>query len=302
MTYRLAETEIQRWLRQATRGLPGALAARISAELRAHYEDALDDLLSSGMPPALAQREALVALGSAQQVRRLFWQTHGARARYVRAGVACLLPYMGMLATVMVSHSLTLVLLGLLTCLCTLYLLDTLRRLVGTLLHNPLLESGVRLAGSSLLLLTGVISVLLLNPQAGAIAILVNDPVFVYKVDYPFAPTATMTLLYGLYVGGAALLGAGWLLLSGGLAAAAAQDTLPLPRLTRRLLAPLRLVFLVSGFCLLLQAAGVLFSHTTGLMIGASVTGIVGTLKFALCAYVFFKLAYRGAQTPAQAA
>ncbi len=42
------------WLAEATRGLSGPDAALARAELAAHIEDAVDDYLSEGLPPAEA--------------------------------------------------------------------------------------------------------------------------------------------------------------------------------------------------------------------------------------------------------
>ncbi len=91
MTGSLPHTDLDRWLDQATRGVPSRWAASIRAELTAHFEDTAADLLRQGVPPEVARRRALAELGDPQAVARGFKDVHHDRRHYLAAALACVL-------------------------------------------------------------------------------------------------------------------------------------------------------------------------------------------------------------------
>jgi hypothetical protein len=58
------------WLQQATRKLSRDSAQQVGAEIREHYESALESALSAGASPDEAGRQALAALGDARSANR----------------------------------------------------------------------------------------------------------------------------------------------------------------------------------------------------------------------------------------
>lgn len=91
MTGSTPYANLDRWLDQATRGVPRRRVDSIRAELTAHFEDTTADLLEQGIPPATAQQRALAALGDPQAVARGFNGVHHSPHHYLVAALACLL-------------------------------------------------------------------------------------------------------------------------------------------------------------------------------------------------------------------
>lgn len=81
---------VNRWLNEATRGLPANIAALTRAELHSHYLDGLDAHLRAGLAPDEAAQAALAALGSAAEVDNGLRSTHPSRTHLVIAMLACL--------------------------------------------------------------------------------------------------------------------------------------------------------------------------------------------------------------------
>jgi Mn2+/Fe2+ NRAMP family transporter len=81
-------TELQTWLRQATRSLSRDSAAQVRTEIQDHYESARDAAMSGGSSEEEAKRVALAALGNAQaancQYRSVLLTS--AEARMLREG------------------------------------------------------------------------------------------------------------------------------------------------------------------------------------------------------------------------
>jgi hypothetical protein len=89
-----------RWLDDATRGLPGAARAWVREELQAHYEDALSEHLLGGVSPAEAHRRVVAELGSTRSISADLRETHLAERRYRFAAAASLIFPLTMLAHV----------------------------------------------------------------------------------------------------------------------------------------------------------------------------------------------------------
>jgi hypothetical protein len=83
--------DLDRWLDQATQGVPRRWAASIRAELTAHFEDTTADLLQQGVPQETAHQRALAVLGDPQAVARGFNDVHRGRRHYFAAALACVL-------------------------------------------------------------------------------------------------------------------------------------------------------------------------------------------------------------------
>jgi len=79
--------DLQRWLDQATHRLPPQTAATIRAELTAHVEDTVADLVEQGVAEAAAYQRALATLGSPRTVANGFKHVYLGRRRYI-AGLA----------------------------------------------------------------------------------------------------------------------------------------------------------------------------------------------------------------------
>jgi hypothetical protein len=88
------------WLDDATRGLPKASRGWVRDELLAHYDDALDEHLSSGITTGEAHRRVMAELGSAKSIAADLRQTHLAERRYRFAAAASLIFPLTMLAHV----------------------------------------------------------------------------------------------------------------------------------------------------------------------------------------------------------
>jgi hypothetical protein len=65
-------TELDGWLKQATRHLSKDSAAQVRTEIEQHYESAREAALSSGGPADEAARQALAALGDAKTANRQY--------------------------------------------------------------------------------------------------------------------------------------------------------------------------------------------------------------------------------------
>ncbi len=86
--------DLERWLAQATAGLPAETAALARAEIAAHYADALDDYQEQGLNPAEAQTRALRDLGAPDVVADGFNDVHRGQRHYPIAAVASLLVFL----------------------------------------------------------------------------------------------------------------------------------------------------------------------------------------------------------------
>jgi hypothetical protein len=81
-------TELDNWLRQATRHLSKDSAARVRSEIGEHYESARETAISGGATMDEADRLALTALGDAKTANRQYRQVllTSAEARMLRDG------------------------------------------------------------------------------------------------------------------------------------------------------------------------------------------------------------------------
>jgi hypothetical protein len=81
-------TELDNWLKQATRRLANDSSAKVRGEIQAHYESALDAAINSGVTTDEAERKALAALGDAKAVNRQYRSVllTSAEARILRQG------------------------------------------------------------------------------------------------------------------------------------------------------------------------------------------------------------------------
>jgi len=86
-----SDADLNRWLDQATRGVPRRWATSIRAELTAHFEDTTAALLQQDVPEETARQRALAALGDPQAVAHGFNDVHRGRRHYLMAALACLL-------------------------------------------------------------------------------------------------------------------------------------------------------------------------------------------------------------------
>ncbi len=83
--------ELNRWLNDATRGLPANIAGAVRGEIECHYLDAVKAHCLEGMPPEEAARLALTDLGDAAEVDDGLRAAHPSRSRLVAAMLACTL-------------------------------------------------------------------------------------------------------------------------------------------------------------------------------------------------------------------
>ncbi|MBN1201689.1 MAG: hypothetical protein JXJ20_07535 [Anaerolineae bacterium] len=91
MTGHSHHDNLNHWLDRAADGLPSQQAAAVRAELAAHVEDAVDDLVRQGVPQAEAQQRALAALGDPQPVAHGFNDIYRGRRHYLAAMLASVL-------------------------------------------------------------------------------------------------------------------------------------------------------------------------------------------------------------------
>ena len=71
--------ETKRFLRKAVAGLPFRKRSEAKDELRAHLEDAIEQKVAQGSEPALAEQEAMAALGDATTLNRELLRAHFGR-------------------------------------------------------------------------------------------------------------------------------------------------------------------------------------------------------------------------------
>ena len=83
---------LEQWLAEATKGLPQPLARDVRTELEAHFEDAVEDYLTSGRTPEAARTAALADLGDAEVVRHGLHRVHLSRGERLVAWVTWLVP------------------------------------------------------------------------------------------------------------------------------------------------------------------------------------------------------------------
>ncbi len=83
--------ELNRWLNDATRGLPANIAGAVRGEIECHYLDAVKAHCLEGMPPEEAARLALTELGDAAEVDDGLRAIRPSRPRLVAAMLACTL-------------------------------------------------------------------------------------------------------------------------------------------------------------------------------------------------------------------
>lgn len=290
------EVELKRWLDAATRGLPATVRTVIHAELIGHYEDARAAALADGLLPVEAHRRALAELGSPEETARGFHDTHLARGQYYRAALAALVPSLAIVVMALMTPLPIFIVLNWLTWGCTLYVLRALNTLLAGRfayfrLAQPLLLIGLGLTSTTILM-----TVLNLQMTSiGMIGAVVNNPLILYIHNlFPQMPP-TLIMLYGVCAAAIALTGVGWLSLTLHLATAEARCATP----QRRLLTPLRWVFMLSGFTLIAHAAAVFLNHYNGLLFTAVLSGSIGTFKLVYCCYIFFRAARGEPQTPA---
>jgi len=67
---------VAEWLDIATKGLAPDAKAKVSAEIRAHYDEAVEEYLNTEMPSAQAHAEALQGLGDPRAARRRLRRVH----------------------------------------------------------------------------------------------------------------------------------------------------------------------------------------------------------------------------------
>ena len=92
-----------RWLDDATHGLPKAARSWVRDELLAHYDDALDAHLQDGASLEEAQRSALTELGSARSISGGLRETHLAEQRYRFAAATSLIFPLTMVAHIVLT-------------------------------------------------------------------------------------------------------------------------------------------------------------------------------------------------------
>lgn len=83
--------DLDRWLNQATQGVPQQWTASIRAELTAHFEDTVTGFLQQNVPEEIARQRALSALGDPHTVAHGFNDVHRGRRHYLLAALACVL-------------------------------------------------------------------------------------------------------------------------------------------------------------------------------------------------------------------
>jgi hypothetical protein len=85
MTDPVHPDDLTRWLDRATQGLPSQVASTTRAELAAHFEDSVADLVQQGVPEDTASQRALAALGDPQPVAHRLNDVHRGRLHYIAA-------------------------------------------------------------------------------------------------------------------------------------------------------------------------------------------------------------------------
>lgn len=91
MTFQPTPETIDQWLSAATRGLPTSATSRVCEELKAHYDDAVEDHQMHGKTPAESEQAALSDLGDPGATSKALREAHFARRWYIAAAVVGLL-------------------------------------------------------------------------------------------------------------------------------------------------------------------------------------------------------------------
>lgn len=282
--------DLERWLKQATAGLPAETAALARAEIAAHYADALDDYQEQGLPPAEAHTRALRDLGAADAVAGGFNDVHRGQRHYPFAAVASLLAFLvifmlpAALMTLGLDSLLTMVLgLGIRAALM-IYVVLVLGWLVSWRLGQPGTAPLLRLmAGGLVAESAGMILALLLFGSEMVVDI---------ARTLPAAGSALESGLLLLTQGGRLAAAAGMLALS----AALFRAKNPLYGLGR----PLAAVTLIMGSSLALAC---LLPYISPAASQFAIMGVIvmHAVVWPLLTLVFFRAAYRSPARPARA-
>jgi hypothetical protein len=138
------QLELCAWLGEATKGLPDRIKALVYDELTAHYEDALAEAQLHGAGMAEAHQTALAQLGNARVTCRALRDTHLAHRRYSLAAAVSLFSLVMLLLGAFFTTILPL-LFFILSIICTIYLLRSLKRLIEPILPIPRLRYSIAL-------------------------------------------------------------------------------------------------------------------------------------------------------------
>jgi hypothetical protein len=285
--------DFSRWLQTATHGLPKNALPMIQAELRAHYEDALEDYVRVGKPIDEAQHAALADLGDAQDTSRALKQIHLAPRRYLLAGIASIAPWLMLISFVpliSISVMFTALLLPfyVLSFLCTLYVLHTFRTLLPYhRLSLPITFISVGISGVMAGLLLTAFGLGILSVFGNWSFFYLNEPI----IGYTFASmTTSIEASANVIIMCSMLLTALGSILFG-------RRIIPT---TDRLHQMVALTFILHGICLFLQMTAVLAHNETAAGQCALIAVFAVVAKYAGCALLYFRAARIGSPFPTQ--
>lgn len=166
---------LQQWLAVATEKLPAAITQLVTTECTDHFLDAVEDYQADGLSQTAAQIQALADLGTPEAIGRSLKDVHLGKPHYKTAALASLLILVVMMGIPMLVYSLfaeeprvvqmSQVAMGVLVACLTVYVLNTLRRLLLWRFELPGTNKPLKVAiGSYLLWLTAdTLSLLVYN-------------------------------------------------------------------------------------------------------------------------------------------
>jgi hypothetical protein len=287
--------DFSQWVQLATHGLPKNTLPMIQAELRAHYEDSLEDHLLGGKSMRDAQHAALADLGDAQETLGALKQIHLAPRRYLLASLACVSPLLFVLTLIPLFIFATrlwwlLILIYPLSYLATLYILGTFPMLLPYhRLQLPLRVMNVGMGVTWLMLMLTTFLGQYMG-TAGRWAILYFNETI---LSYAFLPRQTVNdaLVDGLIICSLIVTALGSLLF--GRRMLSVQDALS------QVVAG---SFIINGLLMLLHIAAIVALNASAAMTLTTIVMLALLSKYSACGLLFLRAARVNSPFPTQTA
>ncbi|MFN8371471.1 MAG: permease prefix domain 1-containing protein [Anaerolineae bacterium] len=288
--------EFGNWLQSATRDLPKDVLSQVQDELRAHFEDAVDEYVMGGKSHDEARAAALADLGNADETSAALKHIHLAPRRYALAALASIAPYLILIgyALLMIfgglSYANALIIFYPLTFGCTLFVLNT----FNTLLPFQGIRTPLRLVTLGILFILVIyIGGMLYSDTLSLLMrwgiVNFNEP----TLNYNFAPAQTPADL---------LVDVGFVLAAALMAAGGIWIGRRLLRVRDALHHITGLAFLLHGVAMMLQITAVLVHNVGATGTITMMITLLGITKYAACGLLFFRAARIGSAFPTRTA